>query len=130
MVVQTYELLTTWEDDRDEVRIYDATVIGNFAARLGSGDDYFLLEDAEIIKLDFRVEMDAGNDEAEISGFFQQYLMAWMGEGTDTLRLGKTWAEVLLAHGGLDVDSLTTAYNTQAHYTYELGWETINGQPV
>jgi hypothetical protein len=130
LLVQTYELLTPYETDRDEVRVLDAIVNGNFRATLGSGDDFFSMEDAEIIVKDFRVEMDAGNDEAEVSGFFLEDLLVWMGEGDDVLRLGQTWATLLIAHGQFDFDTLTTAFNTTALAIHYLGWETINGQPV
>lgn len=127
LLVQTYELLTTWEDDRDEVHFLDALVTGNFTVRMGSGDDFFSLEDAEYIEQDLRVEMDAGNDEVEISGFVYRDMLLWMGEGDDVLRLGKTWAATMIAHGGPGVDSLTKAYNTKAQAMHLLGWEAING---
>lgn len=127
--IQTYAMLS--ETDRDEVRIQDAIIHGSLLARLGGGDDYFLLDDAEIIYNDLNLEMGAGNDQAEISGYVVDHLMAWMGDGNDRLHLGRTWAYRLIADGGYGgYDALTTSPDTSALYLDLYGWEKINGFPT
>ena len=124
--VQTYYAVT--EADADTLRIYDAAIDGSLIARLGGGNDTFLLEDADYIRNDLDLHMGAGNDTATISGFITDHLMAWMGEGDDTLTLGRTWAYRLLMDGNLGVDRLYTTPDTYAQYYDYLGWEYINGR--
>jgi hypothetical protein len=74
--------------------------------------------------------MGTGEEVADISGFVADHLMVRMGEGNDTLNLGKTWAYRLIADGGLGGDSLTKTTQTKAQFIDQFGWETINGFPT
>jgi hypothetical protein len=124
--VQMYSTIT--EADADVLNIYDGIIYGSVTARMGAGNDTFLLVDAEFIGNDLDLKMDAGNDSAEISGYVVDHLMTWMGEGEDILRLGKTWAYRLLMDGNLGTDRLYTTLETKAQYFDYLGWEYVNGR--
>lgn len=127
--IQTYAALA--DTDFDSVRLLNRpTVIGSIVAKFGAGNDYFLLDNAEIIGNDLDLHMGDGNDTAEVSGYVVDHLMAWMGEGNDTLNLGKTWAYRLIADGDLGSDSLTTTSQTNAQYKDIFEWENINGIPT
>jgi hypothetical protein len=125
MEVQTYNSVT--EAQADVVRMYDASIVGSLLVRLGGGADTFLLEDADFIGNDLDVNAGAGNDSVEISAFVVDHLMAWLGEGDDKLKLGKTWAYRLIGSGDLGYDRLYTTPDTKAQYFDYFGWETING---
>jgi hypothetical protein len=56
--------------------------------------------------------------------------MVWMGDGNDTLNLGKTWAYRIIADGGMGYDSLKTTTETKSQYRDLLNWERINNRPT
>jgi hypothetical protein len=129
LVVTTFDSLA--ETDRDEVRLIHASVNGSLVAQLGGGDDFFALAEPGLLKYayvhnDLDVDMGAGNDEAEISALAEGRMMVQMGEGDDVLRLGWTWADHLIADGGLDNDVLSMVSSTKARNIDLFGWETIN----
>lgn len=124
--VQTYAAIT--ETDADVLNIYDGLIYGSLLARLGGGNDTFLLDNAQWIAHDVDLHMDAGNDSAQVSGFVVDHLMTWMGEGDDVLTLGKTWAYRLLMDGNLGTDRVYTTIDTKAQYFDYLSWEYINGR--
>jgi hypothetical protein len=126
LYVQTYDDATA--DEADSLTIYDATVMGSLMAHMGGGNDYFHLDDAEIIKNDLTLEMGDGDDTAVVSAFVLDHLMARMGAGNDVLQLSKTWAYRLIADGGTGYDALTRTSQTQSQFLDQFGWETINGR--
>jgi hypothetical protein len=129
LTLQMYENVT--DADFESIRIINrATVDGSITAKFGAGNDYFLLDNAEIIGNDLDLHMGDGDDLAEVSGYVVDHLMAWMEEGNDTLNLGKTWAYRLIADGDLGSDSLTTTSQTKAQYKDFFEWENINGIPT
>lgn len=123
---QMYSSIT--EADADVLNIYDGIIYGSLIARMGAGNDTFLLDDAKFIGNDVDLKMDAGNDSAQISGYVVDHLMTWLGEGDDTLRLGKTWAYRLLMDGNLGTGRLYTTSDTKAQFFDYLAWEYINGR--
>ena len=128
MEIQTY--VSPDEADIDEVHMFDGRITGSLLARLGGGNDIFSLTYADYIKNDLDVNMGAGDDTADVSAFVLDHFMVWMGEGNDTLNLGKTWAYRLIADGGAGYDSLATTTQTKSQYKDYFGWERINGRPT
>lgn len=129
LTIQTYAAQT--DVDSDHVRIINrATVDGSIIAKFAAGNDYFQLDNAEIVFNDVDVHMGDGDDTADISGYVVDHLMAWMGAGNDTLNLGKTWAYRLIGDGDGGTDHLNTTAQTQAQYIDTFEWEFINGWTV
>jgi hypothetical protein len=129
LTIQAYATLA--DTDIDQVRIINkATVSGSIIAKFAAGNDYFLLDKAEIVGNDVDVNMGDGDDTADISGYVVDHLMAWMGAGNDTLNLAKTWAYRLIADGDAGSDSLSTTTQTKAQFIDTFEWEFINGWAV
>jgi len=124
--VQTYASLS--ENDVDTVKVSGGRINGSLLARLGGGNDNFLLDAGAYIGNDVDLDTGTGNDSGTISGFVVDQLMARFGEGDDTLTLGTIWAYRLIADGGIGVDRMTTTSGTGATYFDKLGWEFINGR--
>jgi hypothetical protein len=126
--IQTYDSLA--ETDADVVHMFDGRIHGSLLARLGGGNDTFSLTYADYIHNDLDLNMGAGDDTADVSAFVLDHLMLWMGEGNDTLNVGKTWAYRLIADGGAGYDNLWTTSQTKSQYRDQFGWERINGLHV
>jgi hypothetical protein len=126
--IQTYDALA--EVDNDSFRIYDEHVAGSLLARLGDGADYFQLTYGDYIGNDLNVDMGAGDDVADVAAYVWDHFMVWMGDGNDSLTLGKTWAYRIIADGGPGYDSLKTIADTKSQYKDYLSWERINGRPT
>jgi hypothetical protein len=124
--IQTFDALS--EADADNVRILNEHVAGSVLARLGDGNDYFQITYGDYIGHDLNVDMGAGDDVADVAVYVWDHLMVHMGDGNDTLNLGKTWAYRLIADGGMGFDSLKTTADTKAQNRDNLSWERINGR--
>lgn len=123
---QTYSDIA--EADNDSLEFLGAQINGSLIARMGAGNDYFALSGADHVSNDVDLHMDDGNDNAYIDGYVGDHIMAWMGAGDDTLRIGRIWAYRLLMDGNLGWDSLVTSNEMYASNFDYLSWEVINGR--
>src|SRR5690606_21727266 len=66
--IQTYDTLT--DIDPDQVRIINKAIVdGSIIAKFAAGNDYFQLDNAEIVFNDVDVHMGEGDDTADVSGY-------------------------------------------------------------